>query len=69
MKATRSLSMAILADTKCTRRTVIFYKDNGITPIDHVVDRRLEKLGNHVATKTSYIWLFVRAGPTSTLRP
>jgi len=42
MKATRSLSIVILANTKIVGHTVVFQNDGKIMRIDHLVDRRPE---------------------------
>jgi hypothetical protein len=42
MKATRSQSIVILANTKIAGHTVVFQNDGKIMRIDHLVDRRPE---------------------------
>jgi hypothetical protein len=46
-----------LTDTETARRTVVFQKDNGITPIDHPVDRGLEKVEKPHVDKDPYLRL------------
>ncbi len=42
MKATRSLLIVILANTKIAGHTVVFQNDGKFMRIDHLVDRRPE---------------------------
>lgn len=43
-----------MTDIETARRTIVFQKDNGITPIGHPVDGRLEKVEKPYVDKDPY---------------